>query len=178
MKKIVLIMVSMLIITGCGKKETAPVQKSKGKCTVFECIDQLNNKNTIEEMNNIIGFEGELKSETEKYKVYQWNLTDDTSITSQFMLDYDTATISANYPSSMVSNKADFSKWNEIKSRLSKREEITYDEFVKMVGGVQGMMKQKDSTSTSYVWYNSEGGYLTAYFNSETGKCTMATGRF
>ena len=170
-----------VIMTGCGKQAASSSTegtKAKGNCTVFECIKKLDSKNTLEEMNTIIGFEGELKSETESYKVYEWDLTDDTSITSQFMLNYNTATISANYPSNMVPNKADFSKWDEIKSKLNKRETITYEEFVKMVGGVEGVLDQKTSTSITYVWHNSEGGYLSAYFNPETGKCTMATGRF
>lgn len=169
-----------LIMTGCGKDEEAssPALKSKGNCNVLECIEKLNPTQTLEEMNNIIGFDGELTSETESYKVYKWALNEETSITSQFMLNYNTATISANYPTSIAPHNADFSKWDEIKSKLNNRETITYDEFVNLVGGVQGTIDKKTSSSTSYVWYNKDGGYLSAYFNPETGKCTMATGRF
>ena len=165
-------------ITGCGSKTEETKEKSKGKCEVFECMEKLDSKNTLEQMNETIGFEGKLESETEDYKVYVWDLSEKTSIKSQFMLKYDTATISATYPTEIAPNKADFSKWDEIKSKLDKKETITYDEFVKLVGGDKGVLKQKTSSSLSYSWYNKDGGFLTAYFNAETGKCTMATGRF
>ena len=178
---------TMLVLTGCGIKSDEIVKditnvveqkKSKGNYDVFGCIEKLDAKNTLEEMNNIIGFEGTLTSETDSYKVYKWDLTDDTSITSQFHSSSNTATISANFPNSMVSKTADFSKWSEIKSKLNKREEITYNQFVEYVGGVEGKMTQKTSTSVTYKWLNSDGGYLSAYFDAKTGKCTMATGRF
>lgn len=178
---------SMLVLTGCGIKDGGIVhditnaveqKKSKGNYDVFGCIEKLSAENTLEEMNNIIGFEGTLTSDTDSYKVYKWELTDDTSITSQFHSSTKTATISANFPNSMVSKKADFSKWSEIKSKLNKREEITYKQFVEYVGGVEGTMTQKSSSSITYKWLNSDGGYLSAYFDAKTGKCTMATGRF
>lgn len=168
-----------IAVTGCGNKTEAPAkQKSKGNCDVFECIQKLESDKSLEEMNDIIGFEGTLQSETDDYKVYNWSLTDDTSITSQFMLKSGNATITANYPSSMVPKKADFSKWDEIKTKLKNKETISYDEFVKLVGGVQGTMDKKTSSSITYVWNNSDGGFLSAYFDTKTGNCTMATGRF
>ncbi len=188
MKKKILVIIFALFfvisLTGCGNSNSnksssteKTESKSKGNCDVFTCLEKLDTDMSLEEMNKIIGFEGKLESDEEKYKTYSWDLTDDTSITSQFMTSYNTATISANYPTSMVEKKADFSKWEDIKSRLNKKEKISYDEFVKLVGGVKGAIKQKNSSSTSYSWYNSDGGYLTAYFNKD-GICTMATGRF
>lgn len=176
---------AIILITGCGNnvaknngdsKET--VQKSKGKCDVFSCIKKIDADDTVEEMNKIIGFEGELTEDKETYKVYSWDLTDDTSITSQFHLNNNTATITANYPNSLITKKADFSKWDEIKAKLNNRETVTYDEFVKLVGGVEGAMQQKTSRSISYKWLNANGGYLSAYFDIDSKKCTMATGRF
>lgn len=173
---------TMFAITGCGEKveneQKIEEVQSKGKYDVFGCMEKLDATMTLEQMNEVIGFEGEKTSETDSYTVYKWELTDDTGITSQFHTKYNTATISANYPNKMITEKADFSKWDEIKSKLNKREEITYDEFVKLVGGVQGKMDQKTSTSTTYKWLNNEGGYLSAYFDVKTNKCTMATGRF
>lgn len=175
---------TMFSLTGCGGNEegsnnqTVAEEKSKGNYDVFGCIEKLDATMTLEEMNKVIGFEGELTSDEERYQVYKWDLTDDTSITSQFHTTTNTATISANFPNSMITEKADFSKWDEIKSKLNKREEITYDQFVEYVGGVQGKMDQKTSSSITYKWLNNEGGYLSAYFDTKTGKCTMATGRF
>ncbi len=172
---------TFLLVKGNGGNgnsgESGQGETSKGNCSVFECIEKLNSKMTVEEMNEVIGFEGELTSEAETYKVYSWELTEETSITSQFSLSYNTATISANYPKSMVPKTADFSRWSEIQAKLKSGEALYYDEFVKMVGGTEGVMSQKSSTSVTYEWDNADGGYLSGYFN-ESGKCTMATGRF
>lgn len=156
----------VLGLTGCGKPK------------VFKYMEKLEPSQSLEEMNKIIGFEGTLRSDENSYKTYEWKISDDTSISAQFMLNYKTATITANYPSTMASHKANFKKWDEIKSKLNKKETITYKEFVKLVGGANGTIKQKTSDTTSYTWYNADGGYLTAYFSTETGKCTMATGGF
>lgn len=181
-KKILsLTLVAFLVLglTGCGNSDKPSTgEKSKGKCDVFECMEKLESSQTLEEMNQIIGFEGELKREADDYKVYEWELSENTSINVQFMLKNNTATISSNYLTTMAPQKSDFSKWDEIKSKLNKKEEISYDEFVKLVGGVQGTIKQKTKTSISYSWYNADGGYLTAYFSTETGNCTMTSGRF
>lgn len=162
-----------------GENGAQPGQEGvvNGNCSVLDCLKQLDSKMDIAEMNRIMGFEGELVTDEEAYKIFSWKLTEDTSIRAQFMTNYDTATISAEYPSSMVPKTADFSRWAEIQSRLSDGEAITYDEFVEMVGGVEGVIKQKTGSNVSYDWENDEGGYLSGYFDYD-GKCTMATGRF
>ncbi|MBR6965127.1 hypothetical protein IKH83_02330 [Candidatus Saccharibacteria bacterium] len=162
---------------GNGDSGQSGQEASKGNCSVFECIEKLNSKMTLAEMNDIMGFEGELVTDEESYKTYSWELTEDTSIRSQFMTSYNTATISANYPSSAVPKTSDFSRWTEIQSKLRGGEDLYYDEFVELVGGTQGVMKQKSSSSVTYEWENADGGYLSGYFNDD-GKCTMATGRF
>ena len=179
---------SVAVLTGCGssvkktsdnsKDEKVEEKKSKGNCTVFECIDKLDAKKSLEEVNSIIGFEGTLKSETESYKVYNWDLTEDTSITVQFMTKYGTSIISTNFPNSMVDNKADFSKWDEIQTKIKSSTGIKYDEFVELVGGVKGVMTKKTDTEITYKWINAKGGFLSAYFKIETGKCSSASGRF
>lgn len=176
---ILLVGVLVIGLTGCGKstKQSTNDKQAKGNCDVFKCLTKLDSNMTLEEMNKVIGFEGKLVSDEETYKVYSWSLTDDTSISSQFMLKYNTATISANYPSSMVTKKADFSKWSEIQTKLKSREKVSYKEFVKLVGGVEGTIKQKTESTTTYSWYNDKDGYLSGYFDKD-GNCTMATGRF
>lgn len=179
----IILAATMFAVTGCGENATVnnaeeTVEKSKGNYDVFGCMEKLDASMKLEEMNEVIGFEGEKTSETESYTVYKWELTEKTSITSQFHTSSGTATISANYPNEMIKEKADFSKWDEIKSKLNKREDLTYDEFVELVGGVQGTLDKKTSSSITYQWLNEEGGYLSGYFDTKTNKCTMATGRF
>lgn len=160
-----------------NSEESSKQETAKGNCTVLECMKKLNAKMTLEEVNEVIGFEGEKKSETDSYTVYNWDITEETGISVQFHTKYGTSTITADYPTSMAPNKADFSKWSEIKAKLNTKESLTYDEFVEMVGGVEGTIKKITDSDTSYQWYNSEGGYLSGYFNKD-GKCKMATGRF
>lgn len=173
-------LVLALGLTGCGKSNSngGAKEESKGNCTVFECMKKIDAKNTVEEINKIIGIDGELTSEGEKSNIYKWALSEETSITVQYFTTTNNATVSANYPNKLVSKKADFSKYDEIKKALQSGDSLTYDEFVKKVGGVQGVITQKSSSSITYYWMNSNGGYLTAYFSLKTGKCTMATGRF
>ena len=157
--------------------ESSKQETAKGNCTVLECMKKLNAKMTLEEVNEVIGFEGEKKSETDSYTVYNWDITEETGISVQFHTKYGTSTITADYPTSMAPNKADFSKWSEIKAKLNTKESLTYDEFVEMVGGVEGTIDKISDSSTTYKWLNADGGYLSGYFD-KNGKCKMATGRF
>ena len=158
------------LVTGCGKG-------SAGKNDVFKYMEQLSANNSIEEMNKIIGSEGNLKKETDSYKIYSWDLGDDISISVQ-VSSSDKKTITASIPKKLFKKNADFSKWSEIKSKLNTKDSLTYDEFVKLVGGVEGVITQKSDDSVTYEWVNADGGYLNAYFDIDTNKCTMATGRF
>lgn len=78
----------------------------------------------------------------------------------------------------IANEKNDFSKFSEIKKKLSSGESLTYDEFVKIIGGVEGTLESKSTSSLGYTWINSDGGYLTAQFDSETLKCIAASGMF
>lgn len=58
------VVISLCVIgclTGCSNDKNIEEEKkediAKGKCTVTECIKQLEPSNSIEEMNEIIGFE-------------------------------------------------------------------------------------------------------------------------
>lgn len=166
-------MLALTALTGCGSDQLP----SKGNYDVFGCIEKLDANNTLEEMNEIIGFEGELSSDEESYKVYDWELNEETSITVQFFTKNGGSKISANYPNKMITKAADFSRWEEIKEKINDQS-LTYEEFVEMVGGVEGTMDAKTTTQITYKWLNAERNYLSAYFSIETGKCEMATGRF
>ena len=181
---------SLALLTGCGSKkseekkedktsnktEEKQEEKSKGNCSVFECIKQLDPEGKLEDANKIIGFEGTVKTDAETYIVYEWKLTSDTSVTINFMKKYDNATIDIDFPDSMINEKADFSKWNDMKSKISKGT-FTYDEFVESVGGVQGTLTKKSKSSETYRWVNSNNGYLSASFDSKNKKCSFASGR-
>ena len=63
------------ILTGCGKEtDYSERLETKGKCVATECIKQIDVTDTVEEINEIIGFEGELIDE--EYNSYLWDLSE------------------------------------------------------------------------------------------------------
>lgn len=166
--------------SGSSKEEAK--KESKGNCDVFECMDKLSLDDTLEEMNEIIGFEGTTTSAADaKNPRYTWKLDDNSEIEASFSNELGkTMSISASFSYKDVKNYADLSSWNwdEIKSRVNSSEGMTYDDFVKALNGVEGVVSRKDSTSTQYRWYDKDGGYLMADFGNSTKKCTTVSGRF
>ena len=53
---------------------------------------------------------------------------------------------------------------------------MTYDQVVEMLGGVQGTLDKKDSSTDTYVWANAQRGSLTVRFSTSTGKVTSFNG--
>lgn len=172
---IICVCVMLLMATGCGKKQNMDV-KTKGKCNVFTCMEKLSDSQSIEEMNETIGFEAELESEEASYKKYKWELSENSSITAMVMSS-GSKRLDAHYDLKIINMKADFSKWDQIKKRISSKD-LTYSEFVKLVGNVEGIITRKESDVITYHWYNKDGGYLFADFDTETGMCKLASGRF
>lgn len=180
LKSTIFMFAILLVLTGCGNNSTTikTKEKSKGKCDVVECINKLDAKMSYEDINKVIGFKGKLSSEDEDYKVYDWDLTDDTSISAQFMLETGNVVIDASFPDSLITKKADFSKYDQIKTKINNGETITYNEVVKLFGNVEGILTKIDSDTSTYKWVNKDGGYLSGYFDTKTKKCTMVTGAF
>ena len=129
-------------------------------------------------MNKIIGFDAEKKNESDISTSYSWELNKDSSIDANISKSDGTATIRIWYRTKDVTKRTDFSNWDEIKKRLNSSEGLYYDDFVKLMGGVEGVLTEKSSSSLTYKWYNKEDGYLFAYFDAKTKKCTLASGRF
>ena len=190
---IVAIAMAAFVMGGKGKKannnegqssKTETTQSSKGNYDVFESIKKLNVETTLEEINDVMGFEGEVKDESEetssmKWKLYSWELTDDTSIEVRIYDDSDSVYINAYYPDEMIENKnVDFSKASEMKTKLNSEEGLTYQEVVELLGGVEGTLDEKDSSTETYSWCNTDGGSFTARFSPKTGKCTSFNGVF
>lgn len=174
------------LTTGCsGKKlesnkdktnEKTQKEEIKGKCSIVDCMKSIEITSSVEDVNNIIGFNGEPVSEGSNK--YVWVFTDTTQI------EYTTSTsgngsISAIIDKTTIKDKnVDFSRYSEIKELLNSGTSLTYDEFKEKVGGVEGTLVGKSSISKKYTWVDSNGGYLTASFSERTGKCTIVTGRY
>lgn len=177
------------LLTGCGAKEEnngsgsepkASAQKSKGKCDLFECMKKIENATSIEDVNEVIGFEGVKQDGTsETTTKYEWELTDDTSIeVSEYKSSSSTSitSITANYEYDNIKNsKVDLTKLDELKSRINSTDGLYYDDVKEILGGVDGELESISSYSKKYVWVNENGGYVHASFNLKN-KLTFYSG--
>ena len=114
---------TLSLFTGCGDKELKKTdnnenkteEKTNGKCTAVECIKQINVENTVEEINNIIGINGELIDE--KYNKYYWKLSENVGIEVAYYSSTK-GTIKLDIDKSKIAIKnVDFSKYNELKDK-------------------------------------------------------------
>ena len=174
-----LCLIVSILLTGCGlnnNKLNVTTNDSKSSCEVIDCINQIKVENTVDEIKNIIGFDGELTDE--KYNKYYWKLSEDEGVEVTYYSS-DKGTIKIYFDKNSVANKnVDFSKYQEIKSLLDNGTSLTYNEFVSKVGGIEGTLIEKSAYSKKYIWVNLDGGYLNASFSETSGKCTIVTGRY
>lgn len=169
--------VTLGLVTGCTdttKKATPEKEEEKiqGKCTVEECIKLIEPSNTIEEINEIIGFEAEKSEYSETYK---WKLSEKTWIDATPSTTDSSYSLSANFDKSKIKNdKADFSNFSDIKASLGKGQSFTYEEMNEKVGGVEGILAGKTSTSKRYIWVNkNEQTFSATFSNTLDGKASI-----
>ena len=166
-------------LTGCGNSSSTnfdnkPGEKDSGKlkfnCSAVECIEQIKPENTVEEINDIIGSDGELTDE--KYSTYYWKISEDTGVEVSYYIENE-GTIKIDYNrDDLENNKVDFSKYEDLKSKIKKG--IKYEEFISYIGGVEGTVIEKSTSTTQYIWVDKEGSYLQATFSKRTGFCTTS----
>ena len=174
-------MLSLFLVTGCASKttkdevkkdDTKETSKLKAKCSALECIKKIEPENTVEEVNEIVGVEGKLTSE--EYNIYEYDLGNDEKITLKYYSGTK-ATIIADYDrDSLADKKVDLSNLQVLKSKVSAG--ITYDEFKNEIGGSDGTLIEKSSTSNKYVWVSKKGGYVTGSFRIRDNKCSFFSG--
>lgn len=171
----------VVLVTGCGKKDSVQTKatenvkttekESKSNCKYYECLSKLSIENTIDEITDIIGIEP--TKEDLKY-IYDFGneqiLTVNTSSSNGSII-----TIAIDYDKDVIKNsKVDLSDVNSLKSKVNSG--ITYDEFVKEVGGVEGTLYELGSWN-KYAWVAGDGkSYVNASFGNETGKCMFFSG--
>ena len=185
---VLMLTLGLVVLTGCGNNSNnsgsePQKQQSKGNYDVFEAIKKIETTTTFEKINTLLGFEGKLKSESDPnstytWKLYRWDLTDNTAIEVRITDKDSSASIEAIYPTDMIRNsKVDFSKVNsDMKKKVNEKDGMTYDQVVEFLGGVQGTLDKKDSSTDTYVWANDQRGSLTVRFSTSTGKVTSFNG--
>lgn len=176
LKRIILgsitIFCAICFVTGCSeeKLDEKPKEETKGICTVTECIKKIEATNTKEEINKIIGFEGE----TSEYSgEVTWKLDSKNWITlkpgssSQIIQ----ATIDKE---SIKNDNVTLPTQKELQELLNKG--VTYEELVEKFGA-EGTINSKTNESVGYVWVDKNGQRLSATINNKSGKCTVASYR-
>ena len=181
-----LILCLVFSLSGCGSKDNDSNKDSKNNSSenstesskedlkVFEYMDKIKPENTVEEINSIIGSDGELVDE--KYNKYTWKITDDTTLTATYY-SAKTATITIDIDDDLLKDdKTDLSDSSNLKSEINSANGVKYEDMVSKFG-TNGYMVEKRSSGTSYMWVNKDGGYIKANFSNGSGKCTSFFGR-
>lgn len=153
-------------------KNTEDDTTRKGNYDVIEAIKHIEVTNTEEEINNILGFECE-KSEfsgdcTWKIDSKNWITLKNTGTSPILQATID--------KESIKNENVTLPSRNELQEILNSGS-LTYEEFVAKVGGVEGTLQSKTSTSLGYIWVDKNNQALGATFNNESGKCTVASYR-
>lgn len=177
---VLLCVFSVFLVTGCDSKKennnnnskTEEKTKIKAKCSATECIKKIEPTNTVEEVNKIIGVDGVLSDE--KYNFYEYDLGNDEKITLKFYSS-DKSTIVATFDENDVANKkVNLSKLQDLKAKVNSG--ITYDNFKKELGDVDGTLIEKSDSSNRYLWKSTKGGNVKASFRTRDNMCTFFSG--
>ncbi len=177
LKKLISLGVIGLFLVGCGtneveedkEKEKEPVVQAN--CEVKDCIKKIEVTNTVEEINDIIGFEAKKSEYSEEYT---WKLDDKNSITLKLSTP-DSRILQATIDKNTIkSDDVDLSVYSDIKKLLDKGKSLSYKEMVEKLGGVEGVLAGKTSTSERYIWVDKNNQTFSATFSDNNdGKCNI-----
>ena len=151
-----LILCLVFSLSGCGSKDNDSNKDSKSNSSenstesttesnkedlkVFEYMDKIKPENTVEEINSIIGSDGELVDE--KYNKYTWKITDDTTLTATYY-SAKTATITIDIDDDLLKDdKTDLSDSSNLKSEINSANGVKYEDMVSKFG-TNGYMVEK-----------------------------------
>ena len=169
---IIIVILTTFLLTSCNSNNKENSKKTN--CKIFNCINKITPENTIDEINEIIGFKGELTDE--KYKIYNWQLNDKESIQVAYYSS-DKSQIKIKYDKNdLKDKKVDFSNYEKIKEDLKKGVKITYKDLTKNFK-TKGTLTAKSSISKKYTWVSENGSYLTATISNNNDRCISLTGK-
>lgn len=175
---IFIVVMGILGILALGEKEnnqniaqnTSGGTEKKGNYDVIEAIKHIEVTNTIEEINEILGFEGET---SEFSGDCTWKIDSKNWITLKKGVD--SPILQATIDKESIKNdNVTLPSQKELQELLNKG--MTYEELVEKLGA-EGTLESKTSTSIGYIWADKNGQRLGATINNESGKCTVASYR-
>lgn len=169
---------ALVYTTGCGNtkennkqdengKNSDTVETVKSKCSYYECLTKMSLDNTIEELNEIVGFDAtKLENTTgSTAEKYEYDFGNDKLITVT-LFNNKISTIKIEYDRKELKNKkVTLDNLSDIKARIN--DGIDYEEFKKAVGGVEGTLIELSSWN-KYVWVAEDGSSnVTASFGKD-----------
>ncbi len=149
-------------------------QTVKSKCSYYECLTKMSLDNTLEELNDIVGFEA-TKVENASFNEYEYDFGNDKKITVTISTSSNKIiTIQVEYDKKTLKNsKVTLDNLSDIKARIN--DGISYDEFKNAVGGVDGTLIEVSSWN-KYIWVAEDGSSnVTASFGKD-GKLKFFSG--
>ena len=169
------ILCALCFVTGCSKEnlDEKEEEKVKGNCSIIECMKKITATNTVEEINDIIGFESTIDAMIGSDPIWKF---DSKNWISFKTYGNDNITIQATIDKESIKNDN-----LHIPSSSALQEDLnngsfTYEELVEKVGG-DGILTNISNGSLGYTWVDKTGQKLGATFNNESGKCTVASYR-
>ena len=165
----------LCFVTGCSKEKLneQEEEKVKANCSVEECMKKIEVTNTVEEINDIIGFESTIDAMIGSDPIWKFDSKNWISFKTS---GNDNITIQATIDKESLKNdKIKLPSSSDLQKDLNNGS-FTYEELVEKVGG-EGTLTSISKGSRSYTWVDKTGQKLGATFNNESGKCTVASYR-
>lgn len=166
---------ALCLVTGCSeeKLDEPPKEEVKGNCTIVECMKKIEVTNTMEEINEIIGFETTTDAMIGSDPIWKFDsknwisykTSSDDSVTIQATVDKE----------SIKDENISLPSSSDLQKDLNNGS-FTYEELVEKLGG-EGTLTTISKGSLSYTWVDKHGQRLGATFNNKTGKCSVASFR-
>ena len=176
MKKITIIILALLLIiciaaVGCsGGGGNAASSNDKA---YLDLINKIDVGDSLDRINEIIGFEGEVLSDN---ATYSWDIGNG-GFSAVFKQDDTTEAIAVKvrYDNKDVENrKVKIKDLDTLKQKVN--DGIHYDDFKDYLGGVDGVLVDKGPVTKGYVWRNPSGAVVTAGFRLRDNMCNSFVG--
>ena len=174
---VVAVVVILVVVLGgnksgnpAGEGGSSSSDTSLSKCgDAFKCLEKIDEDATVESINALTGIEGKVTSWSET--VYEWEFPNGETIelsTSYFNVKVD-------YKTDLHKDSSvNLDKYNDIKAQI--KSGITKDALAEALGS-KGLLYEKSSTGSGYLWVDADGGYLRASVSSK-GNVTFVSGWF
>jgi hypothetical protein len=164
-----------------GSSSSEAAYNTKGKCKFYECLHGLTVNRTLDDINNVIGFEPEVKVDEERHsETYTWVFDDNHTIVMNASTWSGTSTTTSVRLGEYIKEEIEqdgvtFANVAEIKANMNKDDGVSYDEFKEYMGGVDGVLVEVGSWN-KYEWRSTSAeGYMTGSFGTGN-KCMFMSG--